>query len=98
MGMTSVNQAVIEALSEQIVAAYCDAAGPVDGPAEGAARARLMGEIMHAIEEPVGRRTLAEHGPERVNAVLADWEAQEGRSFGLRLIEIDPGRTVVTMG
>ncbi|KMO32944.1 hypothetical protein VQ02_22340 [Methylobacterium variabile] len=94
MGMTSVNQAVIEALSEQIVAAYCDAAGPADSPA----RARLMGDIMHAIEEPVGSRTLAEHGPERVNAVLADWEAQEGRSFGLRLIEIDPGRTVVTMG
>ncbi|AWB20610.1 hypothetical protein DA075_06460 [Methylobacterium currus] len=94
MGMTSVNQAVIEALSEQIVAAYCDAAGPAEEPA----RARLMGEIMHAIEGPVGTRTLAEHGPERVNAVLADWEAQEGRSFGLRLIEIDPGRTVVTMG
>ncbi|KMO12309.1 hypothetical protein [Methylobacterium platani] len=93
MGMTSVNQAVIEALSEQIVATYCDAAGP----AEGRARARLMDEIMHAIEEPVGTRTLAEQGPERVNAVLADWEAQEGRSFGLRLIEIDPGRTVVTM-
>ncbi|KMO43687.1 hypothetical protein VQ03_07040 [Methylobacterium tarhaniae] len=94
MGMTSVNQAVIEALSEQIVAAYCAAAGPAEEPA----RARLMGEIMHAIEEPVGTRTLAEEGPERVNAVLADWEAQEGRSFGLRLIEIDPGRTVVTMG
>ncbi|MGX7708363.1 hypothetical protein [Methylobacterium sp. Gmos1] len=94
MGMTSVNQAVIEALSEQIVTTYCDAAGSAEAPA----RARLMGEIMHAIEEPVGTRTLAEQGPERVNAVLADWEAQEGRSFGLRLIEIDPGRTLVTMG
>ncbi len=94
MGMTSVNQAVIEALSEQIVATYCDAAGPAGEPA----RTRLMGEIMHAIADPVGTRTLAEHGPERVNAALADWEAQEGRSFGLRLIEIDPGRTVVTMG
>ncbi|MCF4125238.1 hypothetical protein [Methylobacterium sp. SyP6R] len=94
MGMTSVNQSVIEALSEQIVTTYCDAAEPAGEPA----RARLMGEVMHAIAEPVGTRTLAEDGPERVNAVLADWEAQEGRSFGLRLIEIDPGRTVVTMG
>ncbi|MGF3022800.1 hypothetical protein ACQVP2_08220 [Methylobacterium aquaticum] len=94
MGMTSVNQAVIEALSEQIVTAYCDAAGPAGAQA----RDRLMGEIRHAIAEPVGTRTLAEHGPDRVNAVLADWEAQEGRRFGLRLIEIDSGRTVVTMG
>ncbi|BCM84156.1 hypothetical protein NS228_21665 [Methylobacterium indicum] len=97
MGMTSVNQAVIETLSEQIVAAYCEAGLP-EGPARGKARARLMDEVAHAIGESVGSRTLAEQGPERVNAVLADWEAQEGRSFGLRLIEIDPGRTVATMG
>lgn len=95
--MSSVNQAVIETLSEQIVAAYCGAGLP-EGPARGKARARLMDEVAHAIEESVGSRTLAEDGPERVNAVLADWEAQEGRSFGLRLIEIDPGRTVATMG
>ncbi|GJD48437.1 hypothetical protein OPKNFCMD_1156 [Methylobacterium crusticola] len=94
MAMTFVNQAVIEALSQQIVAAYCGAAGPADGPA----RERLMGDVMHAIEEPVGSRTLAEDGPDRVNAALADWEAQEGRAFGLRLIEIDPAHTTVTMG
>ena len=28
----------------------------------------------------------------------ADWEAQEGRPFGLRLIEIDPAHSTVTMG
>ena len=94
MAMTSVNQAVIETLSRQIVSAYCAASGP----AEGTARARLLDEVMHAIEEPVGRRRLVDEGPERVNAALADWEAQEGRPFGLRLIEIDPAHSTVTMG
>ncbi|WP_407523002.1 hypothetical protein [Methylobacterium oryzisoli] len=114
MAMTSVNQAVIETLSRQIVSAYCAAAGEAkgaaegsaqgsardaaEGPAKGSAWARLLDEVMHAIEEPVGRRRLVEQGPERVNAALADWEAQEGRPFGLRLIEIDPARSTVTMG
>ncbi|MFE1602060.1 hypothetical protein [Methylobacterium sp. ID0610] len=94
MAMTSVNQAVIEALSHRIVATYLDASGPADGPA----RARLMEEVAHALAEPVGRRSLAAQGPDHVNAALADWEAQEGRPFGLRLIEIDSAQATVTMG
>lgn len=95
MAMTFVNQSVIDTLSRQIVAAYLKAAGDaVDGPAG----ARLLEEVAHAIEEPVGRRTLAKEGPESVNAALADWEAREGRSFGLRLIEIDAAQATATMG
>ncbi|ACL61295.1 hypothetical protein [Methylobacterium nodulans] len=94
MVMTSVNQAVIETLSRRIVSVYLDASGPIDE----SARARLMEEVVHALAEPVGRRTLTEQGPEQVNAALADWEAQEGRPFGMRLIEIDLAQATVTMG
>jgi hypothetical protein len=94
VAMTFVNQSVIDTLSRQIVAAYLEAGGE---PADDPARTRLIDEVAHALEEPVGRRTLAQEGPERVNAALADWEAQEARPFGLRLIEIDGAQATVTM-
>ncbi|ACA20199.1 hypothetical protein M446_5918 [Methylobacterium sp. 4-46] len=93
MVMTSVNQAVIETLSRQIVGAYLAAAGQADT----ASRTRLIEEVAHALAAPVGRRALAEEGPDEVNAALADWEAREGRPFGLRLIEIDQAQATVTM-
>ena len=95
MVMTSVNQAVIEVLSNQIAAAYSKASPE---QIDAAARERLVGDIAHALEGPMGRRTLATQAVDLVNAALGDWEAQEGRPFGLRLIEIDSASSTVTMG